>query len=110
MENEQLPGDEISPETSQLSQEIGREEGQGSWDELEKEEVDHSEEIESSLSDEASGVSHGPDPIGELGAPGEPGQPDGFDQAEEEEEMEQKNTLSDSSPRVLSFKDFFNKN
>lgn len=110
MENEQLPGDEISQEASQLNQEIGREEGQGSWNELEREEeVDHSGEIESVLPDETSGVSHGPDPIGELGAPGEPGHPEESNQ-EEEEETEQKNTLSDSSPRVLSFKDFFGKN
>ena len=113
MEDEQLPGDELSPETSQLNPEIGREEGQGSWDELEREEeeeVDHSEEIESALSGEGSGVSLGADPSGEQGAPGQPGQPEEFDQEEEEEEMEQKNTLSDSSPRVLSFKDFFSNN
>lgn len=103
MENEQLPGDEISPETSQLNPEIGREEGQGSWEEIEREEeVNHAEELESALSGESPGVSHGADPIGEPGAPG-------WDGSDEEEEEEQKNTLSDSSPRVLSFKDFFSR-
>lgn len=103
MENEQLPGDEISSETSQLNQEIGREEGQGSWDELEREEEpDHAEEIESDAERSLEiRLGPGPDEPGELGAPGVDGQ--------EEEEVEQKNTLSDSSPRVLSFKDFFSR-
>jgi hypothetical protein len=93
MEGEQLSGDEISPDTSQLNPEIGREEGQGSWDELEIEpEEESASEIESGKETQEDQIENKPK------------------EEPEEEEEEQKNTLSDSSPRVLSFKDFFNKN
>jgi hypothetical protein len=92
MENQELIGDQISPDQSQLDLEIGREEGSGSWDSLEKEEdLDISGEIETSQSEE------GPAEINQ-------------DPEIEEEEEEQKNTLEDQSRRVLSFKDFFERN
>ena len=44
---EQLTGDETSLDASKLNQEIGREEGQGSWDQIDTaEEEDVSGEIE----------------------------------------------------------------
>jgi|LauGreDrversion4_2_1035121.scaffolds.fasta_scaffold714520_2 hypothetical protein len=94
MEDEQLPGDEISPETSQLNPEIGREEGRGAWDELE------AEQEEDSTAEVEAGQETTEEPDDET--PNE--------NPEEEEEEDQKNTLSDSSPRVLSFKDFFSNN
>ena len=111
MENEELlPGDEISQDETRLNPEISREEGNGSWDEIEQEEEENTAgEIESGTEDNEEpldtqqGISLGADPIGE---PGEMG-PEGSD---EEEEDDQKNTLSDKSPRVLSFKDFFSQN
>lgn len=97
MEDEQqLPGDEISADTSRLNQEIGREEGQGSWDQFETEpEEDPNTEIESGQEEPEVIVN---DPEGEE---------DSVDS--EEEEIEQKNTLHGEPNRVLSFKDFFNK-
>jgi hypothetical protein len=107
MEGEQLSGDEISPDTSQLNPEIGREEGQGSWDELEIEpEEDSTAEVEVGQESGKKPEDTGHDSPGESGVEGV----DGIEDPEEEEETEQKNTLSDSSPRVLSFKDFFGKN
>jgi hypothetical protein len=95
MEDEQqLPGDEISADTSRLNQEIGREEGQGSWDQFETEpEEDPNTEIESGQEE--------PEVIGN--------DPEGEEDSEEEE-IEQKNTLHGEPNRVLSFKDFSNKN
>ncbi len=107
MENEQLPGDEISPDTSRLNPEIGREEGQGAWDQLEIEpEEDSTAEVEVGQESRETPEDTGHDSPGEPGVEGV----DGIKDPEEEEETEQKNTLSDSSPRVLSFKDFFGKN
>jgi hypothetical protein len=92
MEDEQLQGDEISTDASQLNPEIGREEGQGSWDQLEIErEEDANSEIEAGQ---------------ETGEDIEPETKGG---EAEEEESEQKNTLQGEPNRVLSFKDFFNK-
>jgi hypothetical protein len=104
MEDEQqLLGDEISADASQLNQEIGREEGQGSWDQFETEpEEDHSTEIESGQ-EEPEDTGH--DSSGEPGVEGV----DGIEDQEEEEEIDQKNTLHGEPNRVLSFKDFFNK-
>ncbi|NCX05671.1 MAG: hypothetical protein EBW68_07830 [Actinobacteria bacterium] len=92
MEDEQqLPGDEISADTSRLNQEIGREEGQGSWDQFETEpEEDPNTEIESGQEEHEVIVNDS--------------------KGEEEEEIEQKNTLQGEPNRVLSFKDFSNKN
>jgi hypothetical protein len=107
MENEQLPGDEISQETSQLNPEIGREEGQGSWDQFDTEpEESETPEIEAGQEAPEEPEDTGHDSPGELGVEGV----DGIEDPEEEEEEDQKNTLSDSSPRVLSFKDFFSNN
>lgn len=94
MENQELennlPDDLTAADSSQLNPEISREEGSGSWDELEQEtEEDTSGELESSA---------------------ETNDPQEETQEEEEEEGEQKNTLEDSSRRVLSFKDFFSQN
>jgi hypothetical protein len=98
MEDEQqLPGDEISNDSSQLNSEIGREEGQGSWDQLEIEhEEDANSEIEAGQEseEEVESTSTG----------------DASEDEEDEEETEQKNTLHGEPNRVLSFKDFFNKN
>lgn len=92
MEDEQLQGDEISTDASQLNQEIGREEGQGSWDQLEiEQEEDSNSEIEA----------------GEE--TGEDIEPETKREEADEEESEQKNTLQGEPNRVLSFKDFFNK-
>jgi hypothetical protein len=103
MEDEQLPGDEISTDSSQLNPEIGREEGQGSWDQLEiEQEEDSSSEIEAGQ--EAREEGH--DSAGEPGVEGV----DVIEDPEEKEEEEQKNTLQGEPNRVLSFKDFFNKN
>jgi len=98
MEDEQqLPGDEISADASQLNQEIGREEGQGSWDQFETEpEEDPNTEIETGQEE--------PEVIGNDSEEEE----DPIDS--EEEEIEQKNTLQGEPNRVLSFKDFSNKN
>ena len=111
MENEELlPGDEISQDETRLNSEISREEGQGSWDEIEQEEEENTAgEIESGTEDNEEpldtqqGISLGSDPIGDPGAMGQEG-------SDDEEEDEQKNTLSDNAPRVLSFKDFFSQN
>ena len=97
MEDQQLPGDEISADASQLNQEIGREEGQGSWDQFETEpEEDPNTEIEIGQEE--------PEVIGNDSEEEE----DPIDS--EEEEIEQKNTLQGEPNRVLSFKDFSNKN
>jgi len=97
MEDQQLPGDEISADASQLNQEIGREEGQGSWDQFETEpEEDPNTEIETGQEE--------PEVIGNDSEEEE----DPIDS--EEEEIEQKNTLQGEPNRVLSFKDFSNKN
>ena len=94
---EQLPGDEISADKSQLNQEIGREEGQGSWDQFETEpEEDPNTEIETGQEE--------PEVIGNDSEEEE----DPIDS--EEEEIEQKNTLQGEPNRVLSFEDFSNKN
>ncbi len=137
MENEELlSGDQTSQEETRLNQEISREEGTGSWDALEIEPEENADgEIESGQDepeeiapieievitqydedtednqeftalDMVDGISMGADSNGEDGEPGE----SGTDGQEEEEETDQKNTLSDKSPRVLSFKDFFSKN
>jgi len=96
-DEQQLPGDEISADASQLNQEIGREEGQGSWDQFETEpEEDYNTEIESGQEE--------PEVIGNDSE----GEEDSIDS--EEEEIEQKNTLHGEPNRVLSFKDFSNKN
>jgi hypothetical protein len=97
MEDEQqLPGDEISNDASQLNPEIGREEGQGSWDQLEiEQEEDANSEIEAGQESEEEF---------ETTSTGDEEDP------EEEEETGQKNTLHGEPNRVLSFKDFFNKN
>lgn len=98
MEDEQLPGDEISTDSSQLNQEIGREEGQGSWDQLEiEQEEEGNSEIEAGQETEESE----PESTGDDTPEEEP---------EEEEETEQKNTLQGEPNRVLSFKDFFSGN
>jgi len=104
MEDQQLPGDEISADASQLNQEIGREEGQGSWDQFETEpEEDPNTEIESGQeTDEEI-----PDDIKSTAE--EPGV-DSINEPHEEEETDQKNTLHGEPNRVLSFKDFFSKN
>jgi hypothetical protein len=101
MEDEQqLPGDEISNDSSQLNSEIGREEGQGSWDQLEIEhEEDANSEIEAGQESEEE-----VEPTSTENASEDEKDP------EEEEETEQKNTLHGEPNRVLSFKDFFNKN
>ena len=98
MENQELennlPDDLTAADSSQLNQEIAREEGSGSWDELEQEdEEDTSGELEASQETDDST---------------EETQEEELEQ--EEEEGEQKNTLEDSSRRVLSFKDFFSQN
>jgi hypothetical protein len=96
MEDEQqLPGDEISNDASQLNPEIGREEGQGSWDQLEiEQEEDANSEIEA-----------GQETVEEI----EPETAEDDAEEAEQEETEQKNTLQGEPNRVLSFKDFFNK-
>jgi hypothetical protein len=95
MEDEQLQGDEISTDSSQLNPEIGREEGQGSWDQLEiEQEEEGSSEIETGQETEE-----------EI----EPETTKEDTEEAEEEESEQKNTLQGEPNRVLSFKDFFNK-
>lgn len=95
MEDEQLQGDEISTDSSQLNPEIGREEGQGSWDQLEiEQEEEGSSEIETGQ---------------ETGEETEPETTEEDTEEAEEEESEQKNTLQGEPNRVLSFKDFFNK-
>ena len=97
MQDEQLPGDEISTDVSQLNQEIGREEGQGSWDQFEIEpEEDSNTEIEAETTTDVQDTQEEPATVG-------------INEPEEEEETEQKNTLQGEPNRVLSFKDFFNK-
>jgi hypothetical protein len=92
MEDEQLQGDEISTDASQLNHEIGREEGQGSWDQLEIErEEDANSEIEA-----------GQETVEDI-------EPETKGGEAEEEGSEQKNTQQGEPNRVLSFKDFFNK-
>jgi hypothetical protein len=92
MEDEQLQGDEISTDASQLNHEIGREEGQGSWDQLEiEQEEDSNSQIEAG------------------GETAEDIEPETKREEADEEESEQKNTLQGEPNRVLSFKDFFNK-
>lgn len=115
MENEELlSGDQTSQEQSRLNQEIAREEGQGSWDLAEVEPEENVEGELESGQDEPEETPQGPQGVSMPG-----NDPSGVQQEiedeietpdEEEEESEQKNTLSDSSPRVLSFKDFFSKN
>jgi hypothetical protein len=96
MEDEQLQGDEISTDASQLNPEIGRDEGQGSWDQLEiEQEEDGNSEIEAGQETEEDI---------------EPETTKNDTEEDEEEETEQKNTLQGEPNRVLSFKDFFNKN
>ena len=96
-DEQQLPGDEISTDASQLNQEIGREEGQGSWDQFEIEpEEDSNTEIEAETTTDVQDTQEEPATVG-------------INEPEEEEETEQKNTLQDEPNRVLSFKDFFNK-
>jgi hypothetical protein len=96
-DEQQLPGDEISTNVSQLNQEIGREEGQGSWDQFEIEpEEDPSTEIEAEITTDVHDTQEEPATV-EINEP------------EEEEETEQKNTLQGEPNRVLSFKDFFSK-
>ena len=104
MEDQQLPGDEISADASQLNQEIGREEGQGSWDQFEAEpEEDPNTEIESGQeTDEET-----PD---DIKSTVEDPRGDSINEPNEEEETDQKNTLQGEPNRVLSFKDFFSKN
>jgi hypothetical protein len=100
MEDEQLPGDEISTDSSQLNQEIGREEGQGSWDHLEiEQEEDANSEIEAGQETEE---------VEPEITDGDPSKDD--EEPSEEEETEQKNTLQGEPNRVLSFKDFFSRN
>jgi len=93
MEYQELAGDQTSQEESQLNPEIGREEGIGSWDNIDtEEEYEISDELEKDQ-DIDTGLK--------------------IDQNQEEadpEEAEQKNTLEDKSRRVLSFKDFFSGN
>lgn len=120
MENEELTtGDLASQESSQLGQENLRDEGTPSWDEISKEPEGGSEEdvkIDVESEDEAGDeseieVSDNEPEEDYSGEDDEDPEPDNEDPAEEEEEeIEQKNTLSDESPRVLSFKDYFNKN
>ena len=96
-DEQQLPGDEISTDVSQLNQEIGREEGQGSWDQFEIEpEEDSNTEIEVETTTDVQDTQEEPATVG-------------INEPEEEEETEQKNTLQGEPNRVLSFKDFFNK-
>ena len=96
-DEQQLPGDEISTDASQLNQEIGREEGQGSWDQFEIEpEEDSNTEIEAETTTDVQDTQEEPATVG-------------INEPEEEEETEQKNTLQGEPNRVLSFKDFFNK-
>lgn len=96
-DEQQLPGDEISTDVSQLNQEIGREEGQGSWDQFEIEpEEDSNTEIEPETTTDVQDTQEEPATVG-------------INEPEEEEETEQKNTLQGEPNRVLSFKDFFNK-
>jgi hypothetical protein len=94
MQDEQLQGDAISADSSQLNQEIGREEGQGSWDQFETEpeenatsEIEAGQETEEDIEPETTGK----------------------DAEEDEVETEQKNTPQGEPNRVLSFKDFFSK-
>ena len=135
MENEELAGDQTSQEETRLNQEISREEGTGSWDEFEIEPEENTEgeiesgqeepeeiapiEIEVVVPDETEEINQFPalDMIDEIPTGDDSG--DDADEPlengtesseEEEEETDQKNTLSDKSPRVLSFKDFFSKN
>ena len=98
-EEQQLGGDEISAGMSQLNQEIGREEGQGSWDrfEIEQEEEGSSEIEAGQETEESEPESTGDDT------------PEEEEEPEEEKETEQKNTLQGEPNRVLSFKDFFNR-
>jgi len=103
-DEQQLPGDEISKDTSQLNQEIGRDEGQGSWDQFELEpEEDSSPEIETGqeTDDEITTDIKGTEEEPSVNSINEPN---------EEEETDQKNTLQGEPNRVLSFKDFFSKN
>lgn len=91
METQEFIDDQIAPDSSQLNQEVGREEGSGSWNELEqKQEEDTSGEIEKHAENQ-----------GVVATEEEP------DTDKEQEESTQKNTLEDVSRRVLSFKDFF---
>ena len=98
-EEQQLGGDEISAGMSQLNQEIGREEGHGSWDRFEIDpEENATSEIESGQETEESEPESTRDDT-----------PEEEEAPEEEEETEQKNTLQGEPNRVLSFKDFFNR-
>jgi hypothetical protein len=103
MEDQQLPGDEISADASRLNQEIGREEGQGSWDQFETEpEEDPNTEIE-------SGQETDDETTDDIKNTEEEPEVDSINEPHEEEETDQKNTLHGEPNRVLSFKDFFNK-
>jgi hypothetical protein len=102
-EEQQLSGDEISTDAFRLNQEIGREEGQGSWDQFEIEsENDSNTEIEAGEETDTEKTTDVQD------TPEEPATV-GINEPEEEEETEQKNTLQGEPNRVLSFKDFFSK-
>lgn len=104
MEEEQLLGDEVSMDASQLNQEIGREEGQGSWDQIEIEpEEDSNTEIE-------SGQETDDEKIVDIQDTADEPEVEAINEPEGgEEEIEQKNTPSGEPNRVLSFKDFFNR-
>ena len=103
-EEQQLGGDEISAGMSQLNQEIGRDEGQGSWDQFELEpeedsapEIETGQETDDEITTDIKGTEEEPDV-------------DSINEPNEEEETDQKNTLQGEPNRVLSFKDFFSKN
>ena len=131
MENEELAGDQTSQEETRLNQEISREEGTGSWDEFEIEPEENIEgeieagqeepeeiapiEIEVVVPDDTEEINQFPalDMIDEIPTGDDEDEPleNGTESSDdEEEETDQKNTLSDKSPRVLSFKDFFSEN
>lgn len=131
MENEELSGDQISQEETRLNQEVSREEGTGSWDEFENEPEENVEgeieagqdapeeiepiEIEVVVPDDTEEIQGFPaldmiDEIPTVDDSNDDSEAEEDVEASDEEETDQKNTLSDKSPRVLSFKDFFSNN
>jgi hypothetical protein len=108
-----LENDELSNQSDTLASELGRSEGQGSWDSEEAEVDQESFDSEATTPDSQETLNDTePDNPEEYQAAkdDEEEEEPAVDDTEEQEDDEQKNTPQDNIRRVLSYSDYFSSN
>ena len=104
--------DELSNQSDTLASELGRSEGQGSWDSEEAEVDQESFDSEATTPDsqETLNDTEPDNPEEYQAAKDDEEEEPAVDDTEEQEDDEQKNTPQDNIRRVLSYSDYFSSN